>query len=230
MSRKFIALSTLCVTILGLALIVPAFWLDSQQYSALAAGIQAFGVIAALAAAAATLAREARDKRADRVVSMFTEYQGVLLYEARVRLYEHLKGQDGLVHPTSQHDLLVEPAKRAYASGQGSPRQDVEMILRFFESTNGMLTSKVLDVGLAHRLIGRNALWWNFAIVRDETAHLRRYLGELADWARDYSLRHSPDYLTSWDKSFKRDFGVSIDFILNPTSQGDVVREVDATP
>jgi hypothetical protein len=62
-SLRFLLLAACGTAALAASLTIPALVLDASQYGALAAGVQAFGVVAALGFGAATLAREAKDKR-----------------------------------------------------------------------------------------------------------------------------------------------------------------------
>jgi hypothetical protein len=204
--------SLLSYVLLGIALIAvliaPAFVIDAARYSALAAGVQAFGVVVALFAAATTLARDERNRRVDRVVAQYNIYQAEPIFSARFRLADHLSGPDGFAHPTSQLAIRSDPTLSQYVSGAGAePDGDAERLLRFFEATNGMRIAGVLDEALTHRLLGRNILWWDRAIEYDINAHLRHPLRELAMWVKSYTASKGPAYTNEWRRSFERDFG-----------------------
>jgi hypothetical protein len=66
----------LCVLLIALACVlsIPAPFVRADQYSALAAGVGAFGVVVALGLAALSLYFDNRDGRVDRVLDMHAQY------------------------------------------------------------------------------------------------------------------------------------------------------------
>jgi hypothetical protein len=116
-SRKYVALVASGTTALLCSLIGPAFVLNSSQYQALAAGVQAFGVVAALVSAAVTFAREAQDRRVDRVSDLDQAYQSGTNFDARRRMREHIGASDGTAVPVTQVQLQSDASMGTYARG-----------------------------------------------------------------------------------------------------------------
>jgi hypothetical protein len=201
MSRRSLLLAACGTAALAASLTIPALVLDASQYVALAAGVQAFGVVAALVFGAATLAREAKDKRLDRVAAIFDGYQ-TAHSDARYRLLGLLEGPEGRSKPASARQIRQDPAFSQYPDMPGAnPRIDAERILLFFESLNGLRCAGALDLPLAHRLFGRNILWWDFAIAYEPFTQMRDPLRDLAEWVRAYNRSHRPAYLGEWQAS-----------------------------
>jgi hypothetical protein len=201
MSRRFLLLAVCGTAALAASLTIPALVLDASQYGALAAGVQAFGVVAALGFGAATLAREAKDKRLDRVAAIFDGYQ-TGHSDARYRLLGLLEGPDGISKPASLRQIRHDPAFSRYPDTPGvKPSIDAERILLFFESLNGLREAGALDLPLSHRLFGRNILWWDFAIAYESSTYMREPLRDLAEWVRAYNRSHRPEYLDEWQAS-----------------------------
>lgn len=232
MRRRLLLLATCGVAALVVSLTVPAFFLSAAQYGALAAGVQAFGVVAALAFGAATLARESRDKRVDRVIAAFDSYQ-VGHLDVKYRLSEHLRGKDGLLRPVTYSQLRHDPTLLAYPNAREfEPRIDAERLLRFFEALNGMRCAGALDLPLTHRLLGRNALFWDYLISFDPSDNWRQPLRDLAEWVQAYCGEYRPAYAGEWRESFRGYFGPgSPDLVeTTPTSRDESVGSGSQPP
>jgi hypothetical protein len=154
MSRRSLLLAACGAAALAASLTIPALVLDASQYVALASGVQAFGVVAALVFGAATLAREAKDKRLDRVAAIFDGYQ-TGHSDARYRLLGLLEGPDGISKPASLRQIRQDPDFSRYPGTPGTnPRIDAERILLFFESLNGLRSAGALDLPLTLFSVG----------------------------------------------------------------------------
>ena len=83
------------------------FLLNSDQYQALASGVQAVGVLVALALGVSTLQADSKDRRVDRVIAYHSQISGGELQLARQRLIEYLldHASDGVMPVLSWTDL-----------------------------------------------------------------------------------------------------------------------------
>jgi hypothetical protein len=195
---------------LALVFVVPALVSDSTRYQAVVAGVQAFGVIIALLFAAVTIRNDTQDKRVDRAVELHDLVVSEPIYDARVRLAQHLRAfGDGAVRLVSQDELRNDPLISRYDPDPGvTPQRDLNRILRIFERSNALRLSGATDFALLHRLLGQHVLWWDRAIGYAEHEHLRQPLRDLAEWVRGYTREHPHlDYVTTWNILASGDFG-----------------------
>jgi hypothetical protein len=193
-------------------LVVPALWLNHDRYTALATGVQAFGVVIALLVASETLAADRRDRKTDRTLALHAELVSGPLNDRRVRLVDHLRthGQGNQVASASRNQLKSDAGPLGkYSDSQGSPLHDANALLRFFERANAAHAANIVDASLFHQLIAGQALWWHLALSEGEQLPIRLPLGQLAAWTDQYTTLHPKDtaYTTAWERSFARDFG-----------------------
>jgi hypothetical protein len=131
MSRRLAALGG---SLALLALIIPAWWLDSSSYTAVATGIQALGVIVAVHIASVTLVGERRDRQVDRVLALHAELVTGELGVASTRLIGHLRkrGRDGkCVERVTLADLVSTGEISRYDGDiKNSPFHDANIVLR----------------------------------------------------------------------------------------------------
>lgn len=192
-------------------LIVAAPFLQADQYSALASGIQTLVVVVALFVAVQTLRWDSSNKRIDRVHDLHRELTTGEVGAARARLGAFLRnagGTDGPVRITTLTELR-EGSLSSYPEGGGvdaAPRRDATLILRFFERARIAQVGHAVDDEVFAALIGRHAAWWDCAIARSDSIS-RRPLRALAEWANSYTKRH-PDVpgLEDWGVSRRKDF------------------------
>ena len=186
--RSYVLGCVIGVLILA-ALLTSASLLNANQYGALASTIQAAAVIPAIAIAALALTRDSRDKRVDRVLDLHKELHSSDMEGATVRLAVHLRenGIDGKARPTSREELRDDPVLSKYSSdSQFRPRDDVNLILRYFERADVARVSNTVEGQLLVELIGRSATWWNLAITGTMDEMPRSHLSELANWADNF--------------------------------------------
>jgi hypothetical protein len=142
-------------------------WLGSDSLADTAAVVQTAGVLIGVTLAVATLRGDRRDKQVDRVLELHREWMSGDLHDARIRLHEHLRWDDGTgdfrILPFS--DLRRGPTREKYPAGTPStPIQDAGIILRFFERANAARAAGAVHQQLFFRLVARHAAWWNLAI------------------------------------------------------------------
>ena len=119
-------------------------------------------VIPAIAIAALALTRDSRDKRVDQfLISLRSFIQP--FEEAKTRLAAHLRrhGVNGKIRPTSREEIGGDPVLSRYdLDSQSSPKNDVDLLLRFFERVDVARTANSVEGPLLVELIGRAATWW----------------------------------------------------------------------
>ena len=200
-------------TVILVALIAPASFLNSSRYSAYASGLQATGVLIALVLAVITLDADRHDKQVDRVLALHQELVTGAIEDCRVRLIDHLRKRGGGRHvlAVTRDDLQKDPRLSSYDGDlEYTPFHDANTILRFFERANAAIKAKTVNELLFHELIIRHALWWNTAFRPSSTPWVgRSALEELASWAELYEVVHGTKlkYLASWRTNRERDFG-----------------------
>ncbi|MDI1464294.1 hypothetical protein QEZ54_25310 [Catellatospora sp. KI3] len=211
---KWVTLTVVLAAVI--AWTVLALLLDRDAYGAMTDGVQAVGVVAALGLAAATLLRDNRDRRVDRALALHQELSTGDLWQARQRLVTHLtrldaeqrkEGDPERVRRVTREQLRSDPRASVYADGIGSPRIDADLLVRFFERAEAARRTHALDVPLFGELIGRQAVWWNTALIADgRTWTCRRSLTELAAWA-SAAGPYAPGGRNLGLESAVRDFG-----------------------
>ena len=183
---------------------------DKNAYGSLTDGVQAAGVVIALGLAAVTLIRDNRDRRVDRVLALHQEMMAGSVWEARYRLVDHLRrlGTNGKVRRVTHEELNHDPVVSRYNPGNlGSPAQDADLLVRYFERAFAALRTDALDVPLFAELIGRHAMWWDLAIVESSHWFTRVHLSELASWTRAYVKANERSLqVAGWMAAPQRDF------------------------
>jgi hypothetical protein len=201
---------------------IPAPFVRADQYSALAAGVGAFGVVVALGLAALSLYFDNRDGRVDRVLDMHAQYNDSDFREARRRLRQHLRvhGADAKFCRTTRADLRSDPELSTYGSldGAASPREDAGRLFRYFERANAARLTGIVHEQLFHELIGRHAVWWAQVFRDNERGAPVDGLLDLAEWADSYppSKLMYPD---DWGKNRWRDFDMTNSGEAVPTTR-----------
>ncbi len=198
------------LAILG-TLLISAALLNASQYAALASTIQAIAVVPAIAIAAIALTADSHDKRVDRVLDFHKEFNSGEVLEATVRLGAHLRdhGKNGKVRPVDRDELVSDPVLSKYNTEQEStPRADAGIILRFFDRANAARVAQTVDLPLMAELIGRNAAWWNKAIIGPGSGISRTPLRDLANWADEFALKNRDKYpyLEQWGEHRGKEF------------------------
>ena len=159
----------------------------------------------------ATLMRDSRDKRLDRVLSLHQELMTGDLWRARHRLVAHLRelGQGDRTRAVTREELRSDADVSRYADvPDARPLHDVDLLMRFFERANATRAGKAIEPLLFAELIGRHALWWDRAIVRDDQWLTRQGLTEVATWCTAYvhdAARRNPE-LRRWIVALDKDF------------------------
>ena len=217
--RRTIRISVAITALLVLTLIIAVPILDADQYQALAAAVQAVGVVGALTLAALTFLGDSHDRRVDRALHLNELLTSGELNEARSRLLRHLErhhvaGTAGVRRIVSVGELTNDPTLKKYTSEVegATPRLDVNRILRFMERANAARRGGIVDERLFHELIGRHAAWFSVALSADKSPSILAPLLQLGSWANSYaaSWRGSkPPYVARWGESRVRDFGVA---------------------
>lgn len=211
MQRSLLWAAGALVGVTAVLLVVPIWFLNADQYQALATGVQALGVTVALVFGAGTLLSDSRDRKVDRALGLHAELTTGDVQTARVRLLLHLQGnrEDGKVRPVSLARLRTDERFAAYADpAHGRPLRDANVVLRHFDRVNAARVAGIVEPDLLHELIGVHALWWDRAIARDDGEMLRRGLAELADWTDRHSRTKArgAHYLDHWAGYLGRDF------------------------
>jgi hypothetical protein len=212
MQRSLLWAAAVLIGVTAVLLVVPIWFLNADQYQALATGVQALGVTVALVVGAGTLLSDNRDRKVDRVLALHAELTTGEVQAARVRLILRLQGarREGRVEPVSLARLRTDEAFAAYPDpAHGRPLRDANAVLRHFDRINAARVAGIVEPQLLHELIGVHALWWDRAISRDEGEMLRRGLAELADWVERHSRTKArgAHYLEHWARYLGRDFG-----------------------
>ncbi|MFC6093048.1 hypothetical protein [Saccharothrix lopnurensis] len=212
MQRSLLWAAIALVGATAVLLVVPIWFLNADQYQALATGVQALGVTVALVFGAGTLLSDTRNRRVDRALALHAELTTGDVQAARVRLLLRLQAarEEGKVRPVSLDRLRTDGEFAAYADpAQGRPIRDANVVLRHFDRVNAARVAGIVDLPFLHELIGVHALWWDRAITRDEDEPLlRRGLAELATWVERHSRTEARDahYLEGWARYLRRDF------------------------
>jgi hypothetical protein len=202
------------IVILLVLLSAPALRLNHDNYTALATGVQAFGVIVALFVASETLVANRRDYKTDRALALHAELVSGPLNDRRVRLVDHLRehGNKSQVASATREDLKPGGATgplAKYSGSDASPLHDANALLRFFERANAACTAGVVEGALFHELLGGHALWWHTALIEGEQLPVRIALSRLAAWTDQYTKRNPAvsSYMAGWERNLARDFG-----------------------
>ncbi|MEV0674983.1 hypothetical protein AB0I60_00530 [Actinosynnema sp. NPDC050436] len=210
MRRIHLSAAVLVIAVALVLLVVPIWLLNAAQYQALAAGVQALGVTAALVFGAATLLTDSRNRRVDRVLDLHAALTSGAVQESRVRLLLRLQDISGNTPSVSLHQLRNDAEFVSYPDpAQGRPLRDVNVVLRFFERVNAARTAGIVDLPLLHELLGGHVVWWDRVITDAVDEPHVRGLKELAVWVHHHSDTRASGlaYLESWRRNLHRDFG-----------------------
>jgi hypothetical protein len=193
----------------GVAFLTCGFLLDSGQYQALSAGVQAVGVLVALALGVSTLQADSRDRRVDRVIAYHEQISGGELQLARQRLIEYLLSRvskDGLP-VLSWAELRSQSQLSAYIDPGESPVRDAQRLLEYFEGVWAARQAGATDDRLLFQLLGGCVSWWARAFSQAD-AELSRSIQEFAAWIQSEATKVPEDArVADWRASLVRDFG-----------------------
>jgi len=216
------------VTAVALVVFVPAYWFDSGEYGAYAAGVQAAGVLLALIYASSTLTTQkhvaaealrsqAELERVSRALAFHEAMVSGEIQAARIRLIDHLRAAGEGNRPLRV--TLQTLRGREYPPRPGdqpgavdvdrpTPIHDVHIVLRFFERAEPALTRGLVDRALFHQLLGRHIAWWDEAIDRNEGEAVRYALSTLADWVWTHTQEDPAEksYVGNWIRNLTQDF------------------------
>ena len=92
---------------------------------------------------------------------------------------------------------------------QSSPKNDVDLLLRFFERVDVARTANSVEGPLLVELIGFAATGRDLAITGVIEEVPRYHLRRLAEWSNEFALnhRHKYAYLQNWGANRNREFG-----------------------
>ncbi|MGM1065446.1 hypothetical protein [Saccharothrix sp. Mg75] len=211
MQRSLLWAAAVLTGATAVLLVVPIWFLNADQYQALATGVQALGVTVALVFGAGSLLSDNHNRKVDRALGLHAELTAGDVQTARVRLLVHLQGarENGKVRPVALARLRADDGIATYADpASGRPLRDANVVLRYFERVNAARVAGIADLPFLHELIGVHALWWDRAIARDEGEPLRRGLAELATWVEHHSRTRArgAHYPEGWARYLGRDF------------------------
>jgi len=186
--------------------------LDQSTFNVVIGGLQAIGVVVALGLGAATLRRDSYDRRVDRTLALNQEFMTGAIWLARRRLFAHIKSlaADPAMgfQVITREQLRRDPQISRYRDGEGSPEDDVDLMMRFFERANAQRVTAVVELPLFAELLGRHALWWDRAIVADEQWITRLSLAAMGTWFERFV--HSTSGLhperRAWLSGVEKDF------------------------
>jgi hypothetical protein len=208
---RVMAIAAVAVIVIILLITIPL--MNAGQYQALAGGIQAVGVTAALIFGALTLQHDRHSKKVDRVLELHQSLTSGDLQASRIRLMRHLvrhsDKSSARVRSTSIKELRDDGGVLSVYDDDAlnTPIVDLNLVLRFMERSNVARRSGVVDLPLFHELVCGHALWWNRAINADPNEPLSLRLIDLVEWTNEYRTRHHPSYCDIWDVNMRRDFG-----------------------
>jgi hypothetical protein len=212
-----VAAGVFAVIAWGVLVALPAVWWIPEKYSAWASGLSTFAVVLALALGDVTLRTDVRDRQVDRTLSLHTELTSGEINDARLRLVDHLRdhgstNSSGYRMPrrASVQELHAVSGMGTYGhAAESNPKDDLSMILRFFERARLVREAGSADNPLFVELIGRHACWWNCALVRDSSRGSRRTLMQLGLWCDAFADKHQRRYafLAGWGNARTLDFG-----------------------
>jgi hypothetical protein len=213
-ARSHAFAAALSVTVLGAILVVGlALVIPPEKYSALAAGVQAVGVLAALAVAAAAIRSDSQGRRLDRVLALHEQLNAGELQEVGGRLVDHMKehGEAGKLRRLTMTDLRNEssPLHRYGHHGPDErPSRDAARMLGFFDRVNAARQARVVDEELLFELLGGSAMWWDLALTMTDE-YRKVGLSELAHWAHRYaSVARERSRVDRWANNRLGDFDI----------------------
>jgi hypothetical protein len=91
---------------------------------------------------------------------------------------------------------------------ESTPRADAGIILRFFDGANAARVAQTVNLPLMAEFIGRNAAWWNKAIIGPGSGISRTPFRDLANWADEFALKNRDKYpyLEQWEEHRGKEF------------------------
>ncbi|HET9144371.1 hypothetical protein [Actinophytocola sp.] len=147
---RVVAIAAVGIIVVVLLIAIPL--MNAGQYQALAGGIQAVGVTAALIFGAFTLQHDRHSKKVDRVLELHQSLTSGDLQASRIRLMRHLvrhsDKSSARVRSTSIKELRDDGgALSAYDDDAlNAPIVDLNLVLRFMERSNIARRSGVVDL------------------------------------------------------------------------------------